>query len=191
MLDQLVLQHRYAALRPQSHPVITAWHGSPYSFHVFSRKNTALTGEGGAAYGAGIYFTTNRSVAEYYRDLTKSTTATLYHARLHVDRSRLMDWNTTVAEQSVHVRKILDNVIDWDWEQYPSPPARHLYHFVRATYRAGGADAVAATYEASRWLSRAGIQGIVYLGDIEGKSVSRPVNYVIFNAQSIEITQII
>lgn len=44
-----------------------AYHGSPYSFDVFS-KTAIGTGEGNAAFGHGFYFTETKSIAEWYRD---------------------------------------------------------------------------------------------------------------------------
>lgn len=50
---------------------ITAYHGSPYTFDKFSMDKIG-TGEGAQAYGHGLYFAENESVAKGYRDaLTK------------------------------------------------------------------------------------------------------------------------
>ncbi len=43
-----------------------AWHGSPHRFDRFS-LHAIGTGEGAQAYGWGLYFASNREVAEYYR----------------------------------------------------------------------------------------------------------------------------
>jgi hypothetical protein len=52
---------------------IVAYHGSPYSFDAFSTAKID-TGEGAQAYGHGLYFAENESVARSYRDaLTDST----------------------------------------------------------------------------------------------------------------------
>jgi hypothetical protein len=45
---------------------IDAWHGSPHSFDKFTTDKMG-TGEGAQAYGWGLYFTSTRAIAEYYR----------------------------------------------------------------------------------------------------------------------------
>ena len=46
---------------------MTAWHGTPHDFDKFKTEKIG-TGEGHQAYGAGLYFASARSVAEWYRD---------------------------------------------------------------------------------------------------------------------------
>ena len=46
-----------------------AWHGSPHDFDEFKlNKDTIGTGEGAQAYGHGLYFAENPTVAQEYRD---------------------------------------------------------------------------------------------------------------------------
>lgn len=50
---------------------MTAWHGSPHKFDKFSTEHIG-TGEGAQAYGWGIYFSSAKDVASWYKDnLTK------------------------------------------------------------------------------------------------------------------------
>jgi predicted nucleic acid-binding Zn-ribbon protein len=49
----------------------TAYHGSPYAFDAFSNESIG-TGEGAQAYGHGLYFAENQSVASLYRASTAS-----------------------------------------------------------------------------------------------------------------------
>jgi hypothetical protein len=46
---------------------IRAYHGSPYDFNKFDLSKIG-TGEGGNAYGRGLYFAGNEATAKYYRD---------------------------------------------------------------------------------------------------------------------------
>ena len=44
-----------------------AWHGSPHTFDQFTTQRIG-TGEGAQAYGWGLYFSSSKKVAEWYRD---------------------------------------------------------------------------------------------------------------------------
>lgn len=168
-----------------------AWHGSPHLFDKFTRKNTAHTGEGGAAYGSGIYVTNNRSVANYYRDANKdSTTKTAYQLKLSLDKDKLMHWHKKVDEQTPFVQNALKRVAaDFDWSNNPNPDARHIFHHIRKTYKAGGANNIESSESASRALQNVGIHGIEYHGDFDNKTNEKPVNKVIFDPKRIKITK--
>lgn len=45
----------------------SAWHGSPFTFDKFSLEHLGK-GEGAQAFGWGLYFASNRAIAEWYRD---------------------------------------------------------------------------------------------------------------------------
>src|SRR5262245_14506058 len=47
--------------------MVGAYHGSPHTFEAFSSEKIG-TGEGGQAYGHGLYFAESPGVARYYRD---------------------------------------------------------------------------------------------------------------------------
>ena len=166
-----------------------AWHGSPHNFDQFSRKNTAHTGEGGAAYGSGIYVSNSRAVGEHYRDFNKkSTTRRLYHLKLKIDPHKMMHWHKKVSEQSSHVQKALKKVAsDFAWHENPNPEARHVFHHIRKHASEGGASRIEASEMASRALAQHGIHGIEYHGDLEGKAKERPTNKVIFDPKRILI----
>jgi hypothetical protein len=166
-----------------------AWHGSPHSFSGFSRKNTAHTGEGGAAYGSGIYVSSSRAVGEHYRDFNKeSKTRRLYKLKIHSDPKKMMHWHKKVSEQSPHVQKALKKVApDYDWHKNPDPDARHIFHHLRKSVMDGGGSRTESSESASHTLQRAGIHGVEYHGDIEGKAATRPTNKVIFDPKHISI----
>ena len=165
---------------------IDAWHGSPHSFSEFSRKNTAHTGEGGAAYGSGIYVSSHREVGEHYRDMKKG--GRLYKLKIKSDPKKMMHWHKKVSEQPEHVQKALKKVApDCDWHEHPDPPAKHIFHHLRKSVASGGASRIESSEYASNALARSGIHGITYEGDIEGKAKSKPTNHVIFNPKHIKI----
>ena len=166
-----------------------AWHGSPHDFDRFSRKNTAHTGEGGAAYGSGIYVTNNKKVGEHYRDFNKaSMSRRLYHLKLNIDPSKMMHWHKKVGGQSIHVQRALKKVApDYDWESTPNPEARHIFHHIRKHSIDGGASRIEASESTSHALARQGLHGIEYYGDMEGKAKERPTNRVIFDPKRIQI----
>jgi hypothetical protein len=165
---------------------IEAWHGSPHSFNEFSRKNTAHTGEGGAAYGSGIYVSSHREVGEHYRDMKGG--GKLYKLKVTSDPKKMMHWHKKVSDQSSHVQKALKKVApDFDWDNKPDPEARHVFHHLRKVSQDGGANRIESSESASNTLNRAGIHGVSYHGDIEGKAKTKPTNHVIFNPKHIKI----
>jgi hypothetical protein len=165
------------------------WHGSPHDFAEFSRKNTAHTGEGGAAYGSGIYITNTKEVGQHYRDFNKgSKTRRLYKVHLSINPDRMMHWHKKVSEQPSHVQKTLKKIApDYDWSKNPDPPAKHIFHHIRSAVMQGGASRVESSEIASNTLHRSGIHGIEYQGDIEGKAKSPPTNRVIFDPKKIKV----
>lgn len=56
-------------LNPKNGNVLnqSAWHGSPFHFDKFSLEHMG-NGEGAQAFGWGLYFASNRAIAEWYRD---------------------------------------------------------------------------------------------------------------------------
>lgn len=53
-----------------------AWHGSPHTFDQFTTQRIG-TGEGAQAYGWGLYFSSSKKVAEWYRDKLSTQNASL------------------------------------------------------------------------------------------------------------------
>lgn len=162
---------------------IESWHGSPHKFSAFSRKNTAHSGEGGAAYGSGIYVSSHRAVGEFYRDAKKG--GTLYHTSLNIDPKRMMHWHKPVSEQPPHVQKVLNSVTDFDRSENSDPQARHIFHHLRR--ESGSKDRVGASEYASKHFADRGVHGIEYHGDIDAKAKERPTNRVIFDPKRITI----
>lgn len=164
---------------------IESWHGSPHRFTEFSRKNTAHSGEGGAAYGSGIYVSSHRAVGEYYQNLKKG--GTLYHTSLNVNPNRMMHWHKPVSEQPKHVQGVLKSVSDYNWNDNPDPQARHIFHHLRRESGFGSHERIQASEYASKYFSDRGVHGIEYHGDVQGKANERPTNRVIFDPKRITI----
>jgi hypothetical protein len=166
-----------------------AWHGSPHSFDKFSRKETAHTGEGGAAYGSGVYVSSHRKVGEYYRDIDKKKKGTLYHIHIKSDPKKMMHWDKPVSEQPEHVKKVLKST-DYDFSKNEDPPARHVFHHIRQSYAAAGHSRQESSELASKHLEDHGLHGITYEGDTKVKLArEKPTNHVIFDPKHIHIKE--
>ena len=164
-----------------------AWHGSPHSFDKFSRGETAHTGQGGAAYGSGVYISNHRKVAEHYRDMDKTKKGTLYHIKVKADPGKMMHWDKPVSEQPDHVKKVLKST-DYDFSKHEDPPARHVFHHLRQSFAASGASRQESSSLASQHLQDHGVHGITYEGDTKVKLKNdKPTNHVIFDPKHIEI----
>jgi hypothetical protein len=77
------------------------YHGSPHSFSTFSNDSIG-TGEGAQAYGWGLYFASNKDVAEWYR-----RTLTARHA-MNLKSHRMIGADQSRLEQEImkHVNRV-------------------------------------------------------------------------------------
>lgn len=166
-----------------------AWHGSPHRFDSFSRKQTAHTGEGGAAYGSGIYVSSHKAVGKYYRDNTHQTgNNTLYKLKLATDKNKMLHWHKKISDHSEHVQKVVKKVAhDFPWHENPNPEGRHIFHHIRKSYSDMGYSRVESSEATSNNLHKGGLHGIEYHGDVDNKSKERPTNKVIFDPKKIKI----
>lgn len=169
---------------------VDVWHGSKHDFHSFKREGTAHSGEGGAAYGSGIYVTSARGAAEHYRDLDKKVkTRRLYRSKMTTDPHRMMHWDKTVDEQHPIVRDALRAHDGHDWKKTPNPLARHVYQHIRKTHFEKNGDRQKASSHATQFLQDRGVHGVTYAGDIHGKMKpeDRPTNHVVFDPKHLQI----
>lgn len=94
-----------------------AYHGSPYTFDKFSLQRIG-SGEGGMAYGWGLYFAGNKQTAEFYRDA-------LSNESVYLDGEKIKDLNTnnprdaaasTLSDETIRgqavTKKMVSNLID-------------------------------------------------------------------------------
>lgn len=160
------------------------WHGSPHNFTKFSRKNTAHSGEGGAAYGSGLYVSNNRQVGEHYRDMKSG--GTLYHAKMHTDPKRMLHWHKPINDQHPVVKKAIEKV-GFPTHEHNDPHGRHVFHWLRKTGKDYGYSAIDASEHATRALKSHGVHGVTYNGDMEGKTTEKPINHVIFDHRHLSI----
>ena len=94
-----------------------AWHGSPHDHDGFSIDKIG-TGEGATAYGWGLYFASNRKVAEWYRDeLGDYGNVKYFYAGIPIQRNiqrvaaSMLDYchgDKIAATQRAHDRTSLD-----------------------------------------------------------------------------------
>jgi len=104
------------AKRLQEREGIEAYHGSPYEFEAFDIGKLG-TGEGGQAFGHGLYFAEERKVAaDYVKEFEGDAAevirreegrepdpseyrASLYRVRIKARQEQMLDWDRPLAEQ--------------------------------------------------------------------------------------------
>lgn len=161
-----------------------AWHGSGARFNKFLRTK-AHSGEGGAAFGSGIYISKNPEVGKFYQKLSKNNTATLYKIKVTVDTDKILRWDRPFSQQPKFVQGVL-NTIGYDGSN--GTEARYYYHYLRASY-GSGKSGPAESEKATKYLEDKGIQAIYFVGDRKYKGAGRDQsqNFVIFDPNQITI----
>lgn len=91
--------------------LIKAYHGSPHRFNRFDLSRVG-SGEGAQAFGHGLYFAENPTVARQYRDeLAGSGQGHVYDVDLDVEPGQLLDWDAPLSSQSPEVRQALEPAV--------------------------------------------------------------------------------
>lgn len=145
---------------------IRAFHGSPHDFDKFSLSQIG-TGEGAQTYGHGLYFAENEGVARAYREKLKTAPGgRMYEVNINADPEMLLDWDVPLSEQGEGVRKAMEQAYR---DQGNNP----------------GLEQFGA--EATRRMRQAGIPGIKYLDKGSRAAGEGSRNYVIFDADLVEI----
>jgi len=167
-----------------------AWHGSPYDFDAFLNRMIGV-GEGAQAHGWGLYFAADRKVSESYRGSEEGRT---YEVEIPED-DVLLNEQKSYDEQSPKVRKALDRLIKnltieqlENWNDVRRLGKAKVIAEIKETLSESDgmniygtiSDLVEGQEEASRLLSKHGIQGIVY-----GEQSERC--YVVFDEKAIDI----
>lgn len=96
--------------------IIRAYHSSPHDFDRFDLSH-AGRGEGGAAFGHGVYLAEEPRVAgkggHYWQMFVNSSgRATAYEVEIHASPKRLLDWDAPLEQQPAEVRAAVEKVLD-------------------------------------------------------------------------------
>ena len=185
---------------------IRAYHGSPYDFERFDISKIG-TGEGGQAYGHGLYFAENPLTAESYKKavyrktpITKeeaqrfAATRTpirqgrMYETNIRADPSQFLDYDRMVSQQSPEVRAALDRL--WGTQGQEAVTGGEAYRTLG--YMQGKARGEGEPYydvAASKALSEAGVPGLRYLDQGSRGAGEGTLNYVLFRDDIIDIVK--
>lgn len=158
---------------------MNVYHGSPHKFDAFDMAKIG-TGEGAQAYGHGLYFAENPSVAKSYRDSMSESGGALYKVDIpDASIAKMLDWDKPLSQQSESVREALRSVrwsdpklIDKFWNK----PARDFYKYLERRPNSGAA-------EASKTLNTFGVPGIRYLDEGSRGQGAGTSNFVVFDDQ--------
>lgn len=174
----------------------TAWHGSQNQFDRFSTEHIG-EGTGRATHGWGLYFTSDKKVAEGYRDMT-GPDGKVYKAEVP-DNNVLLDANESYAEQPSEVREALARLYKDEYDTEPPPDhwtGRETYQDI--ILREEGYsdpesipddymldmefdDLAGNSRLASEKLNSIGVKGVRFLGDDDD------TGFVVFDDQAIKI----
>lgn len=181
---------------------ITAYHGSPHTFDRFDMSKIG-TGEGGGAYGHGLYFAEAEDAAKTYRDaLSAGQNGSMYEVRINASPDDFIDWDKPLSEQSDVVqgwfakyrRKLTEQNNGNDPYRYFVPEGRDIIGDVKDLMDDGEMSMEALEEMLSMDAKGAGIAGIRYL-DANSRPLSAPTsiglpetnNYVVFDDKLVEI----
>lgn len=168
----------------------SAWHGSPYQFSAFD-LGAIGTGAGAQAHGWGLYFATDRTVAEAYKG------GSLYEVEIPED-DVLLDEQKSYEKQPPKVRKALDKLLSHltieqleNWNDVSRLGKEKVIADIKRAMLGSDGQTIYGTLcdltngekEASLLLNKYGIKGIAY----EDKNAGR--GFVIFDDKAISIIE--
>ena len=155
-----------AATRGQAGAIV--YHGSPHSFDKFSASKIG-TGEGSQAYGHGLYFADNKSVAQSYRP---DSGGALYKVDLPDETiAKMLDWDKPWNQQPEAVRKAIDaSRLEKFYNSNNLPTSQVLYH----------ANMGKSPEQIAEFFKNLGIPGVRYLDAGSRRAGSGTSNYVVF-----------
>ena len=177
-----------------------ALHGTAYDFQQFSLEK-AGQGEGGAAFGFGVYLTSREDVARYYAEYVarRRTGEGKRILRTTVQHDNFLSWYEppTDTQKLAILRKAADDRIFANQENM----GYLLERFKLAIKQGTGEDAykylsmtLGSDQYASRFLQQAAIDGIQYpsgtmIGGKVARDTSRGWNYVVFDPSNVQIQE--
>lgn len=163
-----------------------AFHGSPHKFNKFSLHQIG-TGEGTQSVGYGLYFASQKEVAEVYKQLGQQQTGAghLYTVEIPED-SEYLDWDKPVREQSPQVQTVLQDV----FAQLGLPGALNANPTGQTAYQWIADEQGGSHQAASEILAHAGVPGLRYLDRLSRAEGEGTHNYVIFDDRLIDIVSL-
>lgn len=178
-----------------------AYHGSPYKFDKFTLDKIG-TGEGNRQEGYGLYFASEKAVADYYsfkHDPTVGDSGAVYKVDLLPTDEQLLDWNKPLADQPDTVKSALRAL--FGEEQYAvyekdgmdgERAYRRLMRDVKTDrFVNDRAGTIPDDQAASRQLLAHGVRGNKYLDRISREKGGGTHNYVIFDDADVVIEEVL
>ena len=160
----------------------SAFHGSPHRFDRFS-MDAMGTGEGNQSYGWGLYFASNREIAERYRvKLSSNNKGQLYEVNIP-EAHEMLDWDKPLSEQPEKVRKAAEKELERIGGS--ASDGERVYREMVFQARMDGAENPQRA--ASERLNALGIKGIRYLDGNSRADGEGSHNYVVFDDKAIEV----
>lgn len=176
---------------------LTAFHGTPYDFIKFQNKNIG-SGEGNQSFGFGLYFTSNKDVAQYYALTIGKGKGTIYTVK--ITDGQFFDWYKPLSDdfKELFIIKAKENNL------YEMPIKRILTPNGIKNKNLPIEDAInyfpngkffyenlslllKSDRNASMFLADLGFVGIMYdVGSFLNKRTDGK-NYVVFNDNDVEI----
>ncbi len=163
-----------------------AWHGTAADFDRFD-LHQINTGEGSQQFGWGMYFASNRAVAEFYRDKLKApgSSGRLYKVDIAPKHADYLDWDAFLSDLAPATQARIERLIAE--EDIPGPGLNQLGQVFYQRLQGGGRGPEGA----SRLLAEYGIPGIAYLDQgsrdaIDGRGTNT-YNYVVFDDRVVSI----
>jgi hypothetical protein len=167
-----------AQITPELAAHIDAYHGSPHDFEAFDMSKMG-TGEGGQAYGHGMYFAENPSTAEAYSNVkgANENDGNIYRVKITADKDRMLDWDKPLSEQPEAVKQVFAPYV----EQFGGDAQMPALIKIMSS-RGAGMQGV------SEQLREAGVPGIKYLDQGSRTEGEGSRNYVVFDDKHLQIT---
>lgn len=165
----------------------SVYHGSPYKFDKFSLDHIG-NGEGEQVYGWGLYFASNKNIAEFYRESLASInkeSGQLYEVNIPED-TEFLSWDKPLSEQPKEIKAKLEK------EGFDSESTgKEIYNEIsnkNSTQRTllGNIISIKNDKAASSYLNSIGIKGIKYLDNTSRSVGEGSHNYVVFDDKDLE-----
>lgn len=179
---------------------MTLYHGTPHDFIRFQTKNIG-TGEGSQCFGYGLYFTENKSVAEFYANMLKRPLGYVY--TVSVKNGEFFEWykrldNTFKANFINKMHELGYNEMPYKRmleagkiKTYSLPVEEAADYFPNGKFFYENMSLLlGGQKEASAFLYQLGFAGIKYpVGSFLKDKISDVYgyNYVIFNGDTVKI----